>query len=113
MRGGDERIGKLRDTVSILSPTRCEDGDTGELLTSWVTADGGIPASVTTKQTEVQRGNKMTRVTTHDVVIRYRSDLEGQTTHRLLVDGQTCEITSAIDPTRRRRWLRITAIEAQ
>ncbi len=112
MRGGDERIGKLRDTVSLLKPTRSEDSDTGELVSSWATADSGIPASVTTKQTEVQRGNKMTRVTTHDVVIRYRSDLDGQTTYRLLIDGQACEITQAIDPTRRRRWLRITAIEA-
>lgn len=109
MRGGDERIGKLRDKVTILAPTRTEDTATGELITTFAPLVSDLPASVTSSQSEAERGKKLSKVTTFDVLIRYRDDLCNGTVNRLLIEGMTCEIQSAIDPTRRSRWLRITA----
>lgn len=109
MKGGDERIGKLREHVTVLAPNKTEDSATGELIPTWSPV-AGLPASVKASQTETQRGNKMARVTTYEVIIRYRADLENKTTHRLSINGDVCEISKSIDPTRRKRWLQITAI---
>jgi SPP1 family predicted phage head-tail adaptor len=110
MRGGDERIGKLRDKVTILAATRTEDPVSGEVLATFAPLASNLPASVTSSQTEVERGKKLSKVTTFDVLIRYREDLRNGTANRLLIEGMTCEIKAAVDPTRRRRWLRITAV---
>lgn len=109
MRNGDERIGKLRDKVSILAPTRIEDPVSGELVSTYAAIASDLPASVSSSQSEAERGSKMSKLTTYEVVIRYREDIKNGTAYRLQIEGVTCEITSAIDPTRRRRWLKITA----
>lgn len=113
MKAGDVRLGKLRDKVTVERPLRSEDAATGELVNTWTTFATNLPAAIDASQTEREAGNKQTAVTRYSVTIRYIEALEGDTDARLVIDGRRCEITSSIDPDRRKRWLMITAIATE
>ncbi|TWT91393.1 phage head closure protein [Neorhodopirellula pilleata] len=106
--GGDFRIGRLRDAVDVLSPTRTENNSTGEIETTWSVILSKLPAHVRALQAE--RGRQVVSVTRLEVTIRYRQDLTGDLERRLFVDGQQWRVTATIDPDRRRRFLIITAV---
>lgn len=110
LRGGDLRIGKLRQSVTFEKPVRSEDPRTGEPLTFWSIDMAGVPAMVVSSQSESERGGKLVAVTRHEIGIRYVSQLEGKTVDRVVIEGVECEITASIDPDKRKRWLIITAI---
>lgn len=109
----DVRIGTLRDLVDVQRPVRTENAGTGEIVNTWLTILRRLPAAIKSSQAERETANKLTKITRHEITVRYRSDLAGETQQRLIVDGVPCEITSSIDPDRRRRWLIITAVATQ
>ncbi len=69
MRGGDERIGKLRGQVRLLVVSRSNDPATGQKLNQWSPAGDWIPASIKATQTEDVRSTKLAQVTKYDVLI--------------------------------------------
>ncbi len=113
MRAGDVRLGTLRDRITITRPTRTEDPRTGEITNTWEVVAANVPAAIASAQTERETANKQTAITRATITIRYLPDLAGDTDARLIVDGITYEITAAVDPDRRRRWLILTATATQ
>lgn len=112
MNVNDIRLGSLRDRIDIVEPTTGTHPRTGEALASrWKTIDRDIPAKITTQQTEGEINKRQTAITRYSVVIRFRDDMAGMSRRRIVIDGAQCEIQSAVDPTRRRRWLVMTVIE--
>ena len=109
----DVRIAELRDLIDIKKPSRSPDEETGENLLTWHTVASGVRAKVETQASEQEVGRKPSKILRYTVTIRYLSDLENQTDWRLVVDGQDCEITSAVDLNRRKRWLVISASTVQ
>lgn len=105
----DVKIGDLRDRITVERPARSQHPSTGETLIEWEPVHIGLPARIEASQTEQENARKETRATRYSVTIRFRADMLNQTDWRLIIDGESCQITGAIDPNRKRRWLVITA----
>lgn len=105
---GDVRIGRLRDAVDVLSPTRSENPSTGEITTQWHVTLSRLPAAIRSLQAD--RGRKHVSVTRQEITVRWRADLVGDLERRVVVDCQQWRITAARDPNRKRRFLVLTAV---
>ena len=105
IREGDVQIGKLRDRITIERPVRTDHPQTGESIISWEVVQANVPAMIETLQTEQEKSAKQSRINRHSIAIRFRDDFQGETQYRVIVDGEPCEVNSAVDLGRRRRFL--------
>ena len=108
MDGGDYQIGKLRQRITLMRPETTTHPDTGEPIHEWVTVVANVPAGFTESQSETESGRKNTRVAKATFIMRFRSI---ETTWRIVHGSRAFEITGAVDPTGRRRWMIVSATE--
>lgn len=108
------RIGLLRSRVTLQKRVPSTDGE-GSSSDGWVTV-GTIWAAVqSTAGVEVLEAAQPEARITHEVTIRYRSDLAPPLGHqaRLLLGNRTLDISTAMDPDERRREMDLLCVERQ
>lgn len=102
------RAGTLKESIALQSKTATT-GDAwgpGEQWTTYATVRANVQA---TGGSESTNANEVQATNTYTINIRYRADV--LTTHRIVWEGHTLQILSAIDPDGRHRELVITATE--
>ncbi len=101
-------IGDLRHRVQIESQARVSDGGGGATVT-WTTVADVWAAIWTRTSDEVFEHDRAAGRATHDIWLRYRSDVKPEM--RIRKGARTFDILGVIDPDDRARWLRCPALE--
>ena len=98
--------GKLREHVTIETPTRSNDGAGGTDVT-WA-ALANVRAEVTSRSgAEAVLGEKLEARQRYTITMRYRDDVT--TDMRAIWRGETLNIRAVRDPDGRRQWLELSA----
>lgn len=101
-------IGELRTRLTLEAPSRVGDGGGGAQVTWELVADVWA-ALRPTAGTETYEFDRVAGKVSHEVVIRFRSDVIPQM--RFRAGTRVFDIRAAFDPDQRRRWLKCLAEE--
>lgn len=103
-----DRIGKLRERVTLERMERTPDGFGGATV-SWSQVATCRAEVISFAGREQQRAARTERRSPWRVVTRYRED--ATSSMRILWRGRTLDIQSVIDPDGERRWLAMDCVE--
>ncbi|MBK9077731.1 MAG: phage head closure protein [Hyphomicrobium sp.] len=101
-------IGDLRHRVLIETAARTGDGGGGAVLT-WTAAAQVWAAIWTRTSDETFEADRIAGRATHDIWIRYRSDVKPEM--RVRFGARVFDILGAIDVEDRQRWLKCPVVE--
>ena len=107
------QAGRLRHRVTIQQPTETRD-EFGEVKSSWADVDTNVPVGIRGLRTrEFLEGGGTESDVTHEIRLRYRSDLTPKM--RLVAtggcaNGEVYELLGVMDPNGRRRELVCQAV---
>lgn len=108
MKCCDVHAGLLRKRISIERLTETPDGGGGWTVT-WAELDKAWAYIKPLSGTESMVAMQLEDVITHDIVIRYRSDITAK--DRIVYAGRDFNIISVINPEERDKWLQLRCEE--
>ena len=102
------RIGTLRHRLTVQQQTEKDDFDTGN-VPAWSTINTVFGSIRPKNSAERSQGDKLQRVATHEITIRWRSTISEQ--NRLIHNTRIFHIAGVRDLDTRQRFLIVDAID--